>query len=387
MFEWLFRFLGSMLSFFESLTGGYALALLLYALVFKIVFIPFSIKQQKNQVAMAKLAPKIALIKAKYKGRTDQATMQKQQQEIMELQQKEGASPLAGCLPLLIQLPLIMLLYTVINSPLSYIAKPVETIENPNMEQIILDVYKEVSLNTDEKINEMTSLSKGTEIKVINAIYHYVNDTVPDKEGYLSQIENLNTPEKRIAMIEKLGLDYSTIPDFNFFGVNLAENPDLTSLSIICLIPLIAAAAQWVTMLLTRKLNGNNQMQNSDPQTQASMKMMDLMFPLLTLWMAFTFPAMLGLYWVFQSLLGLGQTFILAKAMPLPKFTEEEIKEFQKAQKAAEKAQRELAKTQPKYRSLHYIDDDDYDTLPNVPTTSEGKNESTFTGEIPDIKD
>ena len=98
MFDWLYRFLGSMLSFFESFTGGYALALLLYALVFKIVFLPFSIKQQQNQIAMAKLAPKIELIKAKYKGRTDQPTMQKQQQEIMDLQQKEGYSPLSGCL-------------------------------------------------------------------------------------------------------------------------------------------------------------------------------------------------------------------------------------------------------------------------------------------------
>ena len=109
--SWLYELLGAMLGFFGDKLGGYAIALLLYALIFKIVFLPFSIKQQKNQIAMAKLAPKIELIKAKYKGRTDQPTMQKQQQEIIELQQKEGYSPLSGCLPLLIQLPLIMLLY------------------------------------------------------------------------------------------------------------------------------------------------------------------------------------------------------------------------------------------------------------------------------------
>ena len=89
MFTWLYNILGTMLKFFSDITGGsYALALLLYALVFKIVFLPFSIKQQKNQIALAKLTPKIQLIKAKYKGRTDQATMRKQQQEIMELQQE-----------------------------------------------------------------------------------------------------------------------------------------------------------------------------------------------------------------------------------------------------------------------------------------------------------
>ena len=388
MLEWLYRFLGSMLSFFESITGGYALALLLYALVFKIVFIPFSIKQQKNQIAMAKLAPKIELIKAKYKGRKDQATMQKQQQEIMELQQKEGASPLSGCLPLLIQLPLIMLLYTVINNPLSYIAKPVETLENPDMDKIILEVYKEVTLDNEE-IDKIEKLSKGMEIKVINAIYHFIADEVEGyPKGFLSGTESLSTEKQREAYIEKLGLDYDTIPDLTLFDVNLAETPSLKNISIICLIPFLAAAAQWVTMWLTRKLNGNNQqMQAQDPQTQASMKMMDLMFPLLTLWMAFTFPGMLGLYWIFQSILGLGQTFILAKAMPLPKFTEEEIKEFHKAQKEAEKAQREIAKSQPKYRSLHYIDDDDYDTLPEAPKSAEGNKDKHLDGDMPEIKD
>ena len=103
-----------MLSWFSSLFGGsYALALLLYALLFKLLFLPFGIKQQKNQIKMAKLAPKIALIKAKYRGRTDQPTMQKQQQEIMELQQKEGYNPFSGCLPLLLQMPIIIFLYSV----------------------------------------------------------------------------------------------------------------------------------------------------------------------------------------------------------------------------------------------------------------------------------
>ena len=386
MFEWLYRFLGAMLSFFESFTGGYAFALLLYALVFKVVFLPFSIKQQKNQIAMAKLAPKIELIKAKYKGRNDQPTMQKQQQEIMELQQKEGYNPLSGCLPLLIQLPLIMLLYTVINNPLSYIAKPVETLENPDMDQIILEVYKEVTLD-DESVDALTSIQKGSEIKIINAIYRYVEDNVAGNEGVLSTVEGLDTREERIAKIESFGLDYDTIPDFKLFGANLAETPSLKNLSLLCLIPVVAAGAQWVSMWLTRKFNGNPQMQSQDPQTQASMKMMDLMFPALTLFMAFSFSGMLGLYWIFQSLLGLLQSFIIAKAMPLPKFTEEELKDFRKAQKEAEKIQRETAKAQPKYRSLHYIDDDDYDVLPEAPKSQASGKEKQLDGDMPQIKD
>ena len=83
MFDWLFDLLGMMMAFFNSITGTYALALLLYALVFKILFLFFSIKQQKNQIKMAELTPKIQIIKAKYRGRTDQPTLQKQQQELL----------------------------------------------------------------------------------------------------------------------------------------------------------------------------------------------------------------------------------------------------------------------------------------------------------------
>ena len=378
MFGWLYKFLGSMLSFFESFTGGYAFALLLYALVFKIVLLPFSIKQQKNQIAMAKLAPKIELIKAKYKGRTDQRTMQKQQQEIMELQQKEGYSPFSGCLPLLIQLPLIMLLYTVINNPLSYIAKPTAAFQDKDMSEIVLDVYNDINVGEED----IDSLPKGMEITVINKINSFVNDA----EGVYAKYEPLDTRAERIAHIESLGLDYNSIPNFNFFGVNLAETPSLKNLSILCLIPVVAAAAQWVSMWLTRKFNGNSQLQVQDAQTQASMKMMDFMFPALTLFMAFNFSGMLGMYWIYQTALGLLQAFILSKAMPLPKFTEEELKEMHKAQKEAEKAQREVAKSQPKYRSLHYIDDDDYDILPDVPTTDENKSTHT-SSDVPQIKD
>ena len=128
MFDWLYELLGSMIAWFSNVLGGgyYVVGIFFYALLFKIVLIPFTIKQQQNQIAMAKLTPKIELIKAKYKGRTDQVTMQKQQQEILELQQSEGYNPLSGCLPLLIQMPIIIFLYKVIRNPLSYICKLTE---------------------------------------------------------------------------------------------------------------------------------------------------------------------------------------------------------------------------------------------------------------------
>ena len=121
--DWLNHLLGDVLSWFESWTGSYALVLLFYALILKILFLPFAIKQQKNQIKMAKLAPQIETIKAKYKGRNTREAQQQMQQEIMEFQQKQGYNPLAGCLPMLIQLPIIMIIYQVVINPLEYVVQ------------------------------------------------------------------------------------------------------------------------------------------------------------------------------------------------------------------------------------------------------------------------
>ena len=434
MLDWLYTALGAMMRFFNTITGTYALALLLYALIFKIVFLPFTIKQQKNQIKMAKLTPKIELIKAKYKGRTDQPTMQKQQQEIMELQQKEGYSPLSGCLPLLIQLPIILLLYTVIQGPLSYIAKPTDSFKeyNNNYESatltdyegrldlgqygiteenrteinrtdVSLQLYLDFSSDTEEAKQKILDTFKQTkEDKGANKAYKDLKKTLKIKEISLvgrirdfvdngvseGELASLTTVEQREAYISSYGIEYSSIPNFMLWGVNLADTPSLKNFSILCLIPVLAAAAQWVSMWLMRKFNGNpnGPAAEADKQAQASMKMMDLMMPAMTLFLAFSLSGMLGIYWIYQSLLGLLTSFIMAKAMPIPKFTEDEIKEIRRQQKEAEKAQRAAAKNGPKYRSLHYIDDEDYEELPPVP--NESKSTKSISGsDIPEIKD
>jgi YidC/Oxa1 family membrane protein insertase len=358
MFSWLYKLLGTMLGWFSSIFGGsYALGLLLYALVFKILFLPFTIKQQKNQIKMAKLTPKIALIRAKYKGRTDRVTQQKMQQEIMELQQKEGASPLAGCLPMLIQLPLIIFLYNVIRKPLSYITKVSGT--------VILEAYK--------LINPETTITSAGAI---------------DQIGFISQINSyLKTNINGAVNLENIGLDVSKIPDFTLFGINLADTPSLANFSVLVIIPVLAAVFQWFTMWVTRKVNGNNQLQAADAQSQMSMRMMDLVMPIMTIFFAFNFSGMLGLYWVYQSIISIIQTIILAKAMPIPKFTEEELKAIRKAEKEQAKAQREALKQQPKFRSLHYIDEDDYDELPEVKNSTANKDTNLNSSDAPEIKD
>ena len=113
--------LGYIIKICYSLANNYFLALLLFAIVMQILLLYFSIKQQKNSVQQAKLAPKTAAIRKKYAGRNDAQTQQKMQQELQEMYQKEKYSPFGGCLPLLIQMPILFALYNVVMNPLRYI--------------------------------------------------------------------------------------------------------------------------------------------------------------------------------------------------------------------------------------------------------------------------
>lgn len=314
---WLFNF-----------TGSYAVALLLFAIVVKIVLLPLSIKQQKTQIKGAKLRPKMAAIEKKYAGRTDQKTLQKKQQEMMALQQEEGYSPLSGCLPLLIQLPIIIILYNIIRSPLTHICG-----------------------FTADQINTLGA-----------SLYPDVT-TLPDQLTILAKAQEVNGANIEAGM-------WASIQDINLslFGLNLGVTPTLTW-SWLLLIPIFVALSSYASMKISRKLMGQNPaLQAQSPETRTSGIIMDLMMPAMSLYFSFIMPALLGLYWIYQSILGVVQQFILSKAMPLPTYTDEEIRAILKAEKEKANANR-AALRQGGYnpKSLHHIDDDDDDDI-IVPT-------------------
>ena len=89
MFDFILKPIGSYLAWLDSWTGSYMIALLIFAITIEILLLPLGIKQQKTSIKQAKLRPKEMAIQKKYAGRNDKVTMQKMQQEIMELRQKE----------------------------------------------------------------------------------------------------------------------------------------------------------------------------------------------------------------------------------------------------------------------------------------------------------
>lgn len=320
---------GWVLRTFNSWTHHYLLALLLFALAIKLLLLPFGIQQQKKSIKGAKLRPKLAVIEKKYAGRTDRVTMEKKNQEIMELQRAEGYSPLAGCLPMLIQMALIFILYAIIQNPLTYICQY-------STEQIAA---------IREAVNATAGMSLTEKVQQIELL-GYVQNLLAD--GTLSAVE---------------GVDLSLLPNFSLGSLNFALKPDFTSA--MAVLPFLVFAVQFGTMKLTRLFMPANPMQpNQTREQKISMWIMDLSMPLLSLFFSFNLPGALGVYWIYQGLLGVLQQFILAKAMPLPKYTDEEIKEYLKSVKAKNTAPK------TRVRSLHHIDDDDYEDLPEPKNTS-----------------
>ena len=348
MLNWIDKGLGAMLSFF-SIGGSYAVGLLFYALVFKLVFVFFAIKQQKNQIA-------------KYRGRTDQVSMRKKNEEIMKLQQEEGYSPLAGCLPMLIQMPIIILLYRVIRKPLSAIA---------GISTGVIDFFK--NHFGMETLDEITLASK---IKHMDFAAEGVSSSLS------IEMNTAGLGEWNLASFEAL---QDSIPNFDLFGLDLSLTPKI-AMGWFILIPILVGAFQWLSMFIMRKVNRNPIQDTQGEQAQMSFKIMDIVMPAMTLGFAFGLPAVMGVYWIYQSILGTIQSVIIAKVMPVPKYTEEELKIMEKARRQQEKAQSEIMKAQPKYKSLHYIDEEDYEELPEVKSNNP-KNTKSSSTDKPEIKD
>lgn len=368
-FDVILIWIGKALGWVTSIVGNsYVVAILIFALLVEILMLPVAIKQQKNSIGMAKLRPQMAKIEKKYAGRTDQATLRKKQEEMMTLQQKEGFSPMSGCLPLLVQLIIVgFILYPIIQNPLRYVLDTSAEFSNALL-----------SYATAPKAAGGLGLALTNERNVIELL------SLLNKEN-MAGIADFALVKNGAEVLS--AFNALSIPNFTLFGLEIGRVPAI--IDVLVIVPILNVVIQWVSMKLTRKWSNTGMPQGAqDAQTQASMKIMDLVMPLMTLFIMFQVPALIGIYWFFRSLLSLLKSYIMKIVMPVPKYTDEEIREMEKAQKAAEKAQKEALKEQPKFRSLHYIDEDDYDELPTMKTNgNETKNKQNSGMDIPDIKD
>lgn len=328
--------IGWLLKFFSNILGNsYILAILLFSIVIEILMtLIFGIKQQKNSIKQARLRPKELAIRKKYAGRDDKPTQQKMTMEIQELYQKEGYNPMGGCLPLLIQFPILIALYNVVVNPLKYICG----LSNDAIAQIA------TILGTDTSKGTMALLGQ-IEAKGYGAFAHV--------EGFTQEIFD-NMPN-----LKAFGgaLDLSIMPS-DCMNVESLKNP---ALWLVIAVPVLTFLSYFFSMKLTRKFSYQAVDNAQQAQMGCSNKVMDIVMPLFSVFISFGVPAALGVYWIFKSILGVISRMILHFSMPLPKFTEEDFKAAEREVNARVDKSTRVEKSGRVVRSLHHIDDEDFE--------------------------
>ncbi|MEA4833016.1 MAG: YidC/Oxa1 family membrane protein insertase [Oscillospiraceae bacterium] len=319
------------LEWIYSFINNYAIALLIFAILVKILLFPLGIKQQKNTIKQAKLRPKEMAIRNKYKGRDDQATKQKVNNEIMQLYQDEKFSPLSGCLPLIIQFPILIALYDVIRKPLTY----------------LMQLSGDTITALGKVYTDLIVASGGTAPKVIDEMR-----LITDIKAHTTQYG---------AAMTSGGFTLSDIPNLSFLGYNLGDIPSLSNLNLLLLIPVLALISAFISQFLMKKYS------YQPPQNEAdsSLKVMQYGMPFISLVIAFQVPALVGLYWIYQNLLSPVQQYILAKMYPIPKLTDDEIKAAERAYGKQEKIAKVAKQAVDSKNRKSLVYDDDDDTIPS----------------------
>ena len=272
-FSWVLR---ALYEFF----GNYGIAIIIFALIVKLIMLPFMMKSKRSMMRMTRLNPQVEELKKRHA-----ANQQKMNDSINKLYRDEKVNPMSGCLWSLIPWPIMIALYDVVRKPLSSLMGLTEI-------QISLIGEKLISMGAmDEAVNIAQSELMMAEL--MQTHYDAVSDLIPG-----------------VANI-----------DFSFLGMNLGSTPQLTffmntdwsspavwlpALGLF-LLPILSVVFTYIQMKISQKTNPQ------DAQAQGSMKGMMMMMPLLSLWIGFSFPAALSLYWLIGNIWTIFQDIILNK--------------------------------------------------------------------------
>lgn len=266
--HFLYQFFGFMLRELYNLVNNYGVALILLTAIARIIILPMSIRQQKSTAKMQRLQTKVRKIQQQYEG--DQ---KKIQEETQALYSREGTNPMnMGCLPLMLQLPVIYGLIGAIYHPLQYVLK----IPEDNIAALTEAVKNVVEVTTKN--------SRTIELLIIEHIRE-LTDVVP------------------ADIFEKI----STF-DFRFLGISLGQIPSIKTPDRLWLIPILSFATQMATGLV---MYLRQKEQNPDMAKNPSMGCMTFGMPLFSLYFTFQFPAGIGVYWIASSLIAFLQTVVL----------------------------------------------------------------------------
>lgn len=309
--------------------------IIIFTIIIYTLMIPLTIKQQKWSKMSSVMNPEIQKVQKKYANKKDQATMLKQQEEMQTIYEKYGTSPTGGCLPLLIQMPVLFALYPVIQNIPNYV-EGIKKVYTPVVSQIMA---------TDNFRNIMEKIGAEKPVMMSASRYDYSKADTLVQVLYKFQDSTWNTLIEKIPSLKDIAeTTTQTIGHLNsFLGINIGEAPftmlmsairdfSIAGIILAAIIPVMAGLTQFISV----KLQPQPQVDNSNPMAN-SMKTMTYTMPLFSVFMGFTLPAGLGLYWAISAIVRSVQQFAINKYLA-KKSTEELIAENQK--KAAKKREK-----------------------------------------------
>lgn len=269
-----------------ELTGNYGIAVILFALAVNLILTPFMAKSKKSMMRSTRLQPRIQELQKRHEGNP-----QKLNQEMQNLYREEGINPMSGCLWSLIPFPILIALYSVIRQPITRMMFAAQDVVTTLQDYFVASGLYTVPAKADAYV----------EIKLANLAHEHWDAVTTDLAGKIDGLLDID--------FGFLGLNLGSQPQWNFF-----VKTDWSDVSIwlpalgLFLIPFISAALSWLSMKVSNAANPQQ-----DAQTQASMKTMNLMMPLMSIWICFVMPAAMGIYWIANSVFGMIRDFILTK--------------------------------------------------------------------------
>jgi YidC/Oxa1 family membrane protein insertase len=260
MIEMIANIFGAIIRVIYNLTqDNYALSIILFTILTKALLFPLSLKQMKSSVEMQKIKPKYDEIVKKYKN--DKA---KQGEEVTKLYSEHKINPLGGCLPALIQIPLILGMFYIVRQPLTYVVQ---------LPQEEIQIYTQQLLNKEEVTKaEMSS----SEINIAN--------------------------NNKIIDMNFIGLNLGDVPSDVFSS---DESKHANPFSII--IPILSVL---FSIYQIKQMQKSTQMTEEQKEMQKSM---NFMMPMLSGFIAFTMPLALGIYWLVGSICQIAQQSFISK--------------------------------------------------------------------------
>ena len=271
MINFISSVLGSVIRVIYNLVGqNYLISLLIFTVLTKLLLFPLMLKQLKSTEGIQRIAPEDKKLREKYKD-----DPVKLNQEITKLYADNKISPMAGCLLPIIQIPIIIAMFYVVKQPLTYIAQ---------MDQATMNSYTAQYLNVEE--DQVTDkIAKQYEINIAKE-YNLMDLSITSK------ISLGDTPKDAFSKDETKRVSKWTL-----------------------VIPVLSLLFSYLSKFISSWLNKKNKTSTLTEDQAEMQKSMNVMMPILSAYISFAWPLALGVYWLFGSILGIGQQFLIDKLM------------------------------------------------------------------------